>query len=54
MDFNLVMQHRTLRMSPPTAAGIETWLCDMSDVVALMDARAEKPNRSATYRKEAA
>jgi hypothetical protein len=36
------------------AAGIETQLWDMTDIVALIDARAEKPNRATTYKKAAA
>jgi IS1 family transposase len=49
--YNFVKIHTSLRMSPAMAAGIETRLWDMSDIVALIDARAEKPNRPATYRK---
>ena len=49
--YNFVKQHSTLRMSPAMAAGIETRLWEMSDIVALIDARAEAPKRPATYRK---
>ena len=49
--YNFVKVHSTLRVSPAMAAGIETRLWDMSDIVALIDARAEAPKRSATYRK---
>lgn len=51
--YNFVKVHSSLRMSPAMAAGIETRLWNMSDIVALVDARAEKPNRPATYRKRA-
>jgi len=50
-NYNFVKVHSTLRMSPAMAAGIETRLWDISDIVALIDARAAKPNRPATYRK---
>jgi IS1 family transposase len=49
--YNFVKQHSTLRMSPAMAAGVETQLWEMSDIVALIDARAEAPKRPATYRK---
>jgi len=49
--YNFVKQHSTLRVSPAMAAGIETRLWDMTDIVALMDARAEAPKRPASYRK---
>jgi hypothetical protein len=52
--YNFVKQHSTLRMSPAMAAGIETRLWDMTDIVALMDARAEAPKRPANYKKQAA
>ncbi len=51
--YNFVKVHSTIRMSPAMAAGIETRLWDMSDIVALIDARAEAPKRPATYRKAA-
>jgi IS1 family transposase/lambda repressor-like predicted transcriptional regulator len=51
--YNFVKQHSTLRMSPAMVAGIETRLWEMSDIVALIDARAETPKRPATYRKAA-
>lgn len=51
--YNFVKIHTTLRMSPAMAAGIETRLWEMTDIVALMDAKAEAPKRPATYRKAA-
>lgn len=49
--YNFVRIHKTLRTSPAMAAGIETRLWSMEDVVALIDAREEAPKRPATYRK---
>ena len=40
--YNFVRVHKTLRMSPAMAAGIETRLWSMEDVVALIDARSAK------------
>jgi len=52
--YNFTRIHSTLRVSPAMAAGIETRLWDMSDIVALIDAREEALKRPATYRKRAA
>jgi IS1 family transposase len=49
--YNFVKQHSTLRMSPAMAAGVTDHLWEMSDIVALIDAREEAPKRPATYRK---
>lgn len=54
MFYNFVRIHSTIRMSPAMAAGISSRLWDMSDIVALIDARQEAPKRPATYRKRAA
>jgi hypothetical protein len=54
MFYNFVRMHSTLRMSPAMAAGVSTRLWEMSDIVALIDAREEAPNRPATYRKRGA
>jgi hypothetical protein len=51
MFYNFVRMHSTLRMSPAMAAGITDRLWEMSDIVALIDVRAEAPKRPATYRK---
>jgi hypothetical protein len=40
--YNFVRIHKTLRVSPAMAAGIESRLWSMEDVVALIDARSEK------------
>jgi IS1 family transposase len=49
--YNFVRMHSTLRMSPAMAAGVSDRLWEMSDIVALIDARADEPKRPATYRK---
>lgn len=51
MFYNFTRIHSTLRMSPAMAAGVTDRLWDMKDIVALIDAREEKPNRPKTYRK---
>ena len=50
--YNFIKQHKTLKgLSPAMAAGVSDKLWSMEDVVALINARAAKPNRPATYRK---
>ena len=44
--YNFVRIHKTLRTSPAMAAGIESRLWSMEDVVALIDARSAKISRS--------
>src|SRR5712671_69590 len=44
--YNFVRIHKTLRISPAMAAGIEKRLWSMEDVVALIDARPEKVSGS--------
>jgi hypothetical protein len=51
--YNFVKMHKTLCMTPAMAAGVTDRLWTMEDVVALIDARAAKPNRPASYRKSA-
>lgn len=51
MFYNFTRIHSTLRVSPAMAAGVSKRLWDMSDIVALADAREEAPKRPATYRK---
>jgi IS1 family transposase len=54
MFYNFIRVHSTLRMSPAMAAGITDRLWDMSEIIAIIDMRAERPRRPATYRKRAA
>ena len=44
--------HKSLRISPAMAAGVNDTLHDMEWIVRLIDARAPKPKRPATYRKQ--
>ena len=40
--YNFVRMHKTLRMTPAMAAGVEKWLWSMEDVVAVIDEQAER------------
>jgi IS1 family transposase len=51
--YNWIRLHKSLRVTPAMAAGLTTKLMGLEDIVALMDARAEKPNRPVTYKKRA-
>lgn len=51
--YNWVRIHKTLRVTPAMASGLTDKLMGFEDIVALMDAAAEKPNRPATYKKRA-
>jgi IS1 family transposase len=50
--YNWVRIHKTLRVTPAMAAGLTDKLMGFEDIVALIDAAAEKPKRPATYNKE--
>ena len=50
--YNFCRVHKSLRMSPAMAAGVTDTLRDMEWIVGLIDARAAKPKRPATYRKQ--
>ena len=54
MFYNFTRIHSTLRVSPAMAANVTDRLWDMSDIVALINAREETPKRPTTYRKRAA
>ena len=51
VHYNFCRIHKTLRMSPAMAAGIDSTLHDMEWIVGLMDARAPKPGPRGPYKK---
>ena len=51
VHYNFVRIHKTLKCTPAMAAGVSDTLRDMEWIVGLIDARAAKPNRPATYKK---
>ena len=51
VHYNFVRINSSLRMTPAMAAGVADTLHDMEWIVGLIDARAAKPKRPATYRK---
>ena len=51
VHYNFVRIHSTLKCTPAMAAGVSDTLHDMEWIVGLIDARAAKPNRPATYHK---
>ena len=51
LHYNFCRIHKTLRMSPAMAAGIDSTLHDMEWIVGLMDARAPKPGPRGPYKK---
>ena len=51
VHYNFVRIHSTLKCTPAMAAGVSDTLHDMEWIVGLIDARAAKPNRPATYKK---
>ena len=50
--YNFVRIHKTLHVTPAMAAGVSDTLRDMEWIVSLIDARAPKPKRPATYQKQ--
>ena len=50
VHYNFCRMHKSLRMSPAMAAGVSDTLRDVEWIVGLIDARAAKPNRPASYR----
>ena len=52
--YAFVKVHSTLRMSPAMAAGIETKLWDMKDLVEYIDSREPAPKKRGPYKKKAA
>ena len=51
--YNFVKRHTSLRVSPAMAAGIETRLWEISDIVALIDARAPVRGPRGPYKAKA-
>ena len=49
VHYNFVRIHSTLKCTPAMAAGVSGTLHDMEWIVSLIDARAAKPSRPATY-----
>jgi hypothetical protein len=47
---NFVRIHKTLKCSPAMAAGISARLCDVDDIIALIDACAEPVKRPTVYK----
>ena len=53
VHYNFCRVHGSLRVSPAMAAGVSDTLRDMEWIVSLIDARAAKPKRPATYQRQA-
>lgn len=47
--YNFVRIHKTLKMSPAMAAGVETQLWEMSDLVAIVEAAEKAPGKRGPY-----
>ena len=52
--YNFVRVHKTLRMSPATAAGVADRLWGISDIVRLVEVAEPKPGKRGPYKKRAA
>lgn len=48
--YNFVRQHKTLRMSPPMAAGISDKLWSVADLAEMIDASLPKPSKRRPYK----
>ncbi len=52
MFYNFVRIHKSLRVTPAMAAGVTDRLWELSDIVALVEAReAEQPQKRGPYKK---
>ncbi|HEX3973315.1 MAG TPA: IS1 family transposase [Stellaceae bacterium] len=49
--YNFARINSAVKVAPAMAAGVSSKLWEMSDIIALIDAREEAPKRPATYRK---
>ena len=54
LHYNFCRVHKTLRVTPAMETGLDTTVRDYGWIVGLIDARAPKPNRPATYKKRRA
>ena len=52
--YNFVRIHKTLRVTPAMAAGITERLCEVSDIVSLLEASEPKPSKRGPYKKRPA
>ena len=52
VHYNFCRMHGSLRVSPAMAAGVSDTLRDIEWIVGLIDGRAPKPKRPATYRRK--
>lgn len=50
VHYNFCRIHKSLRVSPAMVVGVSTALRDAEWIVVLINARAVKPNRPATYK----
>jgi IS1 family transposase len=48
--YNFCRIHKTLRVTPAMAAGVDSTVHDMDWIVGMIDAAAQKPNRPARYK----
>ena len=51
MYYNFCRIHQTLRVTPAMEAGVTDRLCEIGDIVDMVEATAPKPKRPATYKK---
>ena len=51
---NFVRFHKTLRMSPAMAAGVTDRLCEIGDIVTLVEATDIQPPKRGPYKKSTA
>lgn len=54
VHYNFVRIHKTLKVTPAMAAGVDHELHDMEWIVSLIDARAPAPKKRGPYKKRAA
>ena len=52
VPYNFVQMHKTIKMTPPLAAGVTKTLHDMNWLVGIIDAAATAPKTRGPYRKK--